>query len=459
MAISASGIGSGIDIESIVTQLVAAEGSSKTLSLNKKEAVFQADLSAVALLKGALSEFESAVKGLSNKTAFQARTVDVPESAPYEINVNTTAAVGSYDVEVLSLAKSAKVRSAGFADKTETIGTGSLSISLGSSSFDITVDDSNKSLEGIRDAINEHTANPGIKASIIHVDDGYQLVLTSSQVGAENTISIDATDDDAADGFDLAQLATANLTTIQPAQDAQMKVDGQLVTRNRNRFSDVITGVTFDLKKPSEPGKSEIFEVKLDEESIKTKVSDFVKAYNDLNKIMTDLGGYNPDTKEAGQLQGDSGLRAIKSQIRNAMSSAIDEEGLNFSSLASIGIKTNKEGILESDSSKLDEVIASDFNAIANLFSSENGLAKKIGKTLTGFLESNGILGSRTKSIEGRLKGVESDRDNLSKRLATIEARYRKQFGAMDALVANLNSTGAFLAQQLQNLPGPRILK
>ncbi len=459
MAISASGIGSGIDIESIVTQLVSAEGASTTFRLNKKEAVYQADLSAVGLLKSALSEFQSAVKGLSNKTAFQARTAEVPEAAPYEIDVNTTAATGSYSIEVLSLAKAAKVRSAGFSDKSETIGTGALSISLGSSSFDITVDDSNKTLEGVRDAINEHAANPGITASIIHVDDGYQLVLTSNQVGEENTIGIEATDNDAADGFDLTQLSTANLTTIQPAQDAQMKVDGQIVTRNRNRFSDVITGITFDLKKPSEVGESEVFDVKLDEDSIKTKVSEFVKSYNELNKIMTDLGAYDPETKEAGQMQGDSGLRAIKSQIRNVMSSAVNEEGLNFSSLASIGIKTNKEGILESDSSKLGEVIGSDFNAIANLFSSENGLAKTIDKTLSGFLESNGILGSRTKSIETRIKGVETDREILSKRLATIEARYRKQFGAMDALVSNLNSTGAFLAQQLQNLPGPRILK
>jgi flagellar hook-associated protein 2 len=439
--------------------LVAAEGSPTTLRLNKKEAVYQADLSAVGLLKAALSEFQTAVKGLSNKTVFQARTVDVPEDAPFEINVNTTAATGSYDVEVLSLAKAAKVRSAGFADKSETIGTGSLSISLGGSSFDITVDESNKSLEGIRDAINENTANPGITASIIHVDDGYQLVLTSDKVGEENTIEITATDDDAADGFDLGQLATANLTVIQPAQDAQMKVDGQIVTRNRNRFSDVITGVTFDLKKPSEPGESERFEIKLDEDSIKTKVSEFVTAYNDLNKIMTSLGAYDPETKEAGQMQGDSGLRAIKSQIRNVMSNAIEGEGVSFSSLASIGIKTNKEGILESDGAKLSEVIGSDFNAIANLFSSENGLAKKIDKTLSGFLESNGILGARTKSVETRLKGVESDRETLAKRLTVIEARYRKQFGAMDALVASFNSTGAYLAQQLDNLPGPRILK
>jgi flagellar hook-associated protein 2 len=158
-------------------------------------------------------------------------------------------------------------------------------------------------------------------------------------------------------------------------------------------------------------------------------------------------------------MQGDSGLRAIKSQIRSVMSNAVEGDGLSFSSLASIGIKTNKEGVLESDASKLSEVIGIDFNAIANLFSSENGLAKNIDKTLSGFLDSDGILGARTKSVETRLKGVESDRETLAKRLAVIEARYRKQFGAMDALVAGFNSTGAYLAQQLDNLPGPRILK
>jgi len=459
MAISSSGIGSGIDIESLVSQLVAAEGQPATLRLNKQEAVFQADLSAVGLLKAALSEFQTAVKGLADKTAFQERTATTETDSPFEITAGTTAVSGSYDIEVVALAKAAKVRSAGFTAETDTIGTGTLDISLGASSFSITIDDTNKSLAGIRDAINKDESNPGITASIINVDGGHQLVLSSNQEGAENTIDIVATDNDGADGFDLTQLSTANLTTIQAAQDAQMKVDGQMVTRNRNRFSDVITGITFDLKKVSTDGEASNFKVELNDGSVKSKVFEFVAAFNDLSKVMDGLGSYDPNTKVAGQLQGDPGLRAIKNQIRQVMSSPIGESGLTYTSLASIGIKTSEAGVLENDLTKLDEVISADADAIANLFASDNGLATTLDTILSGFLKTDGMLGSRTTALEGRIKALADDRGNLERRLTSIEARLRKQFGAMDSLVANLNSTSSFLAQQLENLPGPRILK
>ncbi len=219
------------------------------------------------------------------------------------------------------------------------------------------------------------------------------------------------------------------------------------------------TILTFDLKKVSEVGVADAFEVELNDGALKSKVFDFVKAYNDMADIMKNLGGYNPDTKEAGQLQGDPGLRSIQAQIRKIMTSSIEGSGLAFSSLSSIGITTNKEGVLVNDLSKLDEVIKGDINSLSSFFSSEGGLSEKLDTALKGYLATDGLLTTREEGIQSRIKDIAVDRENLSRRLLSIESRYRKQFGAMDALVAQLNSISTFLAQQLENLPGPRILK
>ena len=165
------------------------------------------------------------------------------------------------------------------------LGAGTLTLGLGASSFTISVA-SDTTLAGIRDAINKASDNPGIKATIIKVDSGSQLVLTSDKVGAINAITIGATDTDALDGNDLTRLATASMTSIQTASDAVIYVDGQKVTKDSNSFSDVISGVTIALKK-ADPLKTETLSIELDKESAKSKVNDFIKAYNALASTMS----------------------------------------------------------------------------------------------------------------------------------------------------------------------------
>ena len=172
---------------------------------------------------------------------------------------DSSAVAGSFAIKVEQLAQSAKMRSGDFSSDTALPGAGTLTIGLGVSSFTISVA-SDTTLAGVRDAINQASDNPGIKATIIKVDSGSQLVLTSDKVGAANAINIGATDTDAADGNDLTRLATASLTSIQTASDAIIYVDGQKVTRADNSFSDVISGVTISLKK-ADPLKTEALSI------------------------------------------------------------------------------------------------------------------------------------------------------------------------------------------------------
>jgi len=459
MAITAGGIGSGLDIEGLVSQLVAAEGQPALFRLDTKEARLQADLSAFGSLKSALSTFQDSVAALNDLEAFQARKAISSNSELFSASADSTAVAASYDIEVIQLAEAEKRRSGNFADDAEVVGTGTLDITLGADTFQLTIDGTNNTLAGIRDAINDATENPGVAASIINVDDGVggtiaRLVLTSDTVGATNTIGIVVDDDDLtdADTSGLSQLATANLTTIQAAQDAKIEVDGQTATRSSNGFSDVISGVTFDLAK-AEVGTVETLTVELDTGSVKGKVNTFVAAYNSLADTMKSLAAFDADSGAAGALQGDATLRSVQSQIRQTLTTAVS--GLDTGTLTEIGVTTDETGHLKVDSEQLDSVLSSDFTSISQLFASENGLANTLDTLLDNYIGTTGSLNTRTEGLQTRIGLMSDDRERLDRRLSALDARYRAQFTAMDVLVGQLQALGGYLTQQLANLPKP----
>jgi len=450
-AITSAGLGSGLDIEGLVSKLVASEGQPASVRLATKEAKLQADLSALGSLKSALSVFQTSVQGLKDISAFQARTATSGNTDLFTVAANSSAVAGSFSIKVEQLAQPAKLRSGDFSSDTAVLGAGTLAISLGTNSFNISVA-GDTTLAGIRDAINQATDNPGIKATIIKVDSGSQLVLTSDKVGAANAISIAATDADALDGNDLTRLATASLTSIQTASDAIIYVDGQKVTKDSNSFSDVISGVTFTLKK-ADLSKTENLSIALDKDSAKSKVNEFIKAYNALAGAMSGLSTYNAETKQASRLFGDSTLRGVQNQIRQVLENPVSGVP-GASTLAEIGIKTNKNGVLELDATKLDSIINSNFESVSQLFASTDGLSKRFDNVLKNYLSSDGALSSRVEGVNKQIRGITDQRQNLNIRLAALESRYRKQFTAMDALVGQLQATGSYLSQQLDNLPG-----
>ena len=454
MAITAGGIGSGLDIDSLVSQLVAAEGKPTLVRLDTKEARLQSDLSAYGALKGALSKFQDSITALNDISAFQARKSTSSNSDLFIAPADNTAVAGVYDIEVTQLAQAAKFRSGDgeFTASTDVVGTGTLDLTLGIDTFQITIDDSNKTLEGIRDSVNAATDNPGITASIINVDGGTQLVLSSNKVGLANTIDVVAVETLPNDGSGLALLATASLSVVDAAQDAKIKVDGQTATRDSNSFSDVIAGVTFNLKK-AEPATIETLTIELDADSVKSKVNSFVAAYNSLADTMNSLSSYNADTGVAGALQGDSALRGVQSQLRQMISSSVS--GLDFSTLAEIGVTTDESGHLTVNTTDLDEVIAADFTNVSQLFASDNGLANSLDVILEGYIATNGILDARTDGIQTSIDSIGEDRLRLDRRLLALETRYRAQFTAMDLLVGQLQALGGYLTQQLANLPKP----
>ncbi len=454
MALSAGGIGSGLDVNNIVSQLMTLERRPLD-ALEEHERELESELSAFGQIKSALSSFQSAMSGLSSSSKFKVFSATSSDESVFTATSGTSAVAANYNVRVDLLAQNHKLAAAAFADTdTTTAGTGTLTLSVGGNSFDVTVDGTNNTLAGLRDAINNDENNTGISASIVTDVTGNRLVFTSNDSGAANNIVITAADGDGnhTDNAGISQFVygagTDNLTQTQIAQDATILVDGLTVKSASNTVTGAIQGVTLNLKKVTNPAV-ETLTIARDDDKIKENVQEFISAYNSLKSTISKYGG-----KEA-ELQGDSGLLSIERQIASVLNTPAS--GLDYSYLSELGITTQEGGDLALDSSELEEALNSNFDGVANFFADgTEGFAFRLDAVATSLLETDGLIDGREESINSRIKSVQDRQDNFEFRLELIEQRYFKQFSALDSLIVELNSTSDYLSQQLKNLPGAR---
>lgn len=459
--ITSPGIGSGLDVNSIVQSLVSAQGAPQSALLDRKEGGFQVELSALGTLKSALSEFRATLDGLKDLSDFQGRKTQSSNAKLFTASATEAAVSGSYEVEVLAMATNHKVASAGFANSNAAVGTGTLTIQSGSNILNLTIDDSNKSLAGIRDAINNAEDNPGVTATIVQVDDGLggtesRLVLSAAESGTANAITVSVTGDgdgNDADAAGLSALASANLTELRAAADAQVKIDGLSVTADGNQIEGAIEGVTLDLV-DAEPGTIETLEVSLDKAKIRSAIGEFVDNYNALVDSIGELTGYDADSGASGALFGDSMTRHISSQLYRTISDSVEVGDSPLNTLASIGVTFDRTGRLEADFTKLDEAMASNFDDVGKLFAGDDGIASRLDDYLDNYLTSGGTIQSRTEGLNARIEDVGESRVRLQDQLSRAEARYRAQFQALDLIMGQMQTTSSYLSQQLSNLPG-----
>ena len=452
MSISSAGIGSGIDVNTLITQLVEAEGVDKSNRLDFNEAEYLGDISAFGSLKSALSIFQGAVRDLQDTADFQLRSALSSNDEVFTATADETADVSQYGIEVVQLAQAHKlITTSGFAD-TDTIGDGTLTFTQGADSFSLTID-ATDTLTDIRDAINAANDNTGVSASIINVDSGQQLVFTATSSGLDNAITITAVDSDGenSDEFGLSRLVNAQLNTPSAAQDGQIKVDGQLISSNNNTFSDVLDGITINAVSV---GAGEQLTVAQDREAITFKIDTFIANYNGLVDTFNTLGSYDAATESAGLLLGDSTLRGISTLIRQEISSSVTGLTGPFSTLAELGITTDEEGKLSLNSETLNTALDSNFDQVGQLFAASNGIANTLDMAIEGYIGSNGIIDSRTAGIQVSVDDIADQREALDRRLVSLESRLLSQFTAMDILVSSLQNQSNFLTQQLANLPG-----
>ena len=389
--LASPGIGSGLDVNGIVNQLMALERRPLT-SLDSKEAKQQTQLTAFGSLKGAIVSFQSSVAALANPAKYAAIAANLADTSLANVSATSAAVTGSHSVEIQTLAQEQKLKSANFPTTSTIIGSGTITIQFGTydggtftlnpdkATQSITISSNNSSLDGIRDTINQ--ANAGVTASIVNDGTGNRLVIASKDTGLSNALKITTTDADTnnIDNSGLSQLAydastggTSNLTETVAASNATLVIDGISISKASNKITDAIEGVTLDLLKTN-LGTTTTLNLSRDTTGIQSAVSSFVKSFNDLNKTITDLSKYDATTKQASILTGDSTVRSIQTKIRSTISDPLTTAGGGLSLLSEIGVSFQTDGTLKFDSTKLSTVLSDSTKDVSTLFAS-------IGKT------------------------------------------------------------------------------
>lgn len=388
--LSSPGLGSNLDVNSIVNQLMALERR-PLAGIAREQGAYQAQLSAYGMLKGALSSLQGTVQNLDSVTTFRGMKASSADATVVGASATSGAGVGSYSIEVLQLAQQHKLNSAAFTDATSTVGSGMLTFQFGSydsggntftlnstkAAQNVVIAEGQSTLSGIRDAVNN--AGIGVTASIVNDGGGSRLVFASKDSGAANSVKISIADADGnhTNASGLSQLAydpTAsagagkNLTQSLAAQDASLRVDGIGVTSASNTVSSAIEGVSLNLVKAA-PGTNVNVQVARDSATVKTGVESFVRAYNDFNKTVSDLIAYDPATKQGGLLQGDTVAIGVQRGLRMTLNNAIAGLSGNITRLSQIGVSYQKDGSLTLDAAKLQSAIDKNFEDIAGLFS------------------------------------------------------------------------------------------
>jgi len=429
--ISSLGVGSGLDLGSIISGLVDAERAPTENRLSFEEQKLTTELSAFGLLKSSLSSFQSSLSGLNSSTAFDAKKISLSDSDIFSTAVENFADTGSFSVEVNQLAKAhslATSAASAFTSVNDTIGTGTLTVQFGTTvtnpsyaftadtarspqSIIVSAENNNTTLTGLRDYINDN--DYGFSASIVDDGNGYRLLFTSKETGAENSMEITVTDDLDADNTDDAGLsrlafnASAQSSMLQTvaAQDALLSINGLDITRDSNTVDGAINGVTLNLEK-ADPGNIVNLSVDEDRATIKGSIEGFVEGYNALIENINQLTAYNPDSDTAGVLIGDFTVRSVSSQVRSALFSSVSTLQGDIQSLIDIGIKTSANGTLEIDSSILDDALLNSPRDVEALFSlqgrtTDNGIRylSSTDETLSGdysvnitSIQSQGVL-------------------------------------------------------------------
>jgi flagellar hook-associated protein 2 len=450
MAISSPGIGSNLDINSIVTQLMSIERQ-PLVQLDTKEASFQAQLSAYGNLKGALSAFQTSVTALNSVSRFQARTVTSSDQAVATATATSIATVGSFSLNVSQLAQTQAIVAAGQASASASIGAGAsttISFQFGTitggtltngvytgatftqdgtqSSGTVTISAENNSLTGIKDAING--ANVGVTASI--VGDGsatpYRLVLQSNSTGANRSMKISVTGEAAISNllsYDPA--AAQNMTQTLAAQDAAFTVNGLALTSRTNTVSTALQGVNLTLAKAG----TSTLTVARDTNSVQTAVAAFVKAYNDVDATLDQLASFNPETRQAGPLNGDFAVRSIQAQLRSVLGDSLGS-GLSISNLSQLGISFQRDGSLSLDTAKLQSALSG--NAAEDIA----GAFTATGKTTDSLVN---FLGATAASTPGRYALNVSTLATQGTLVGSAAANLTITQGSNDSLAVNVD--------------------
>jgi len=393
--ISSLGIGSGLNVNSIISQLMAVQNEPVTELTNRQNSD-QATVSTYGLLKSALGQFQTALQGLTDTSQYQTVNATLADPTVATATATSSAAAGTYYLNVSTLAQSQTLITAGQASTNTPIGSGSTStitFNFGTisgtatngqyaagatftgagASKTVTIDSTDNSLSGIAQAIN--AANIGVTASIINDGSasGNRLSLTSTSTGAANSMQISVSGDAALQSLlNEDPAGTQNLTQTSAAQNASFTLNGLAITSASNSDSTTLPGVTLNLLKTTTAPTT--LTVAQDTSGTITAINSFVSAYNAVQSFISKDTSYDATTKTAGPLQGQNDVNNILIQIQSILDTPVSGASSKLANLAQVGVTFNSDGSLSADNAKLQAALTSNPNALASMFAS-NGSA------------------------------------------------------------------------------------
>ncbi|HGX3840528.1 TPA: flagellar filament capping protein FliD [Escherichia fergusonii] len=457
------GVGSNLPLDTLLTNLTTAEKKRLT-PITQQQSSNTARLTAFGTLKSSLEKFQTANTALNDAALFKSTTV-VSSSTDLTVSTTAGAAAGIYKISVSQLAQAQSIR-------TTTPVTDSKAIQGNSNSertlvikqdgkdkpLEIKLTSEQTSLEGLRDAINN--ADGGVSASIVKVkDNDYQLVLTSSETGLENQMSVSVQGDDKLNqfiSFNNPDVTGNNVEQIVEAQDAKLSVNGINIERSSNTITDAPQGITLNLTKVVD---DVTITVNKSDEKSTSAIKAWVEAYNSLVDTIgsltkytaVDPGAEKQDTSN-GALLGDSTVRTIQTGIRGKFSASANSG--NFQTLSQIGItQDGTTGKLKIDDDKLKKALSEHSVDVQQLLvgdGKETGITTKIAGLVKGYLADDGIIDSAQDSINSTLKKLTKQYLSVSASIDDTIARYQAQFTQLDTMMSKLNNTSTYLTQQFE---------
>lgn len=458
---SSPGIGSNLDVKSIVSQLVAIE--KQPLDKLKLEAsATQAKISTFGQIKSLVSTLSDAAARLASVTGWNAVTASSSDAT-----FVTASAIGgtqptSFDVQVQTLAKAQATHSAALLPVGGAVGAGTIRLELGTWSgaiftagsgtpVDLTIS-ATDTVADIASKING--ANAGVTATILSDASGDRLLLRGKNTGAAAGFNLSVTSDadaNTTDALGLSRLVNGSVTD-QAAQDAAATINGIAVTSSTNTFANKVAGVTFTAVKQT-TGPVTIT-IDKDTSQVQKNIQAFVDAYNAVNGVLNEATKYDAGTKTAGLLQGDSTTLSLQSALRTAAQSVRTGSSV-FSRLSDIGIEALQGGNLQVNTTKLSAAMSNNMDELKAMFSTSasdtsQGFGVRFKNLLTGMLGStDGFFANKDAALKRALASNSDQQTRVNKRASSVEAALNAKYSALDAQMSKLNSLNSYITQQI----------
>lgn len=465
MAISSTGIGSGLDVSSIISQLTAIE-KQPLKALQTKATKLQTQLSTISQVQSQVAVLASAATKLSSVLDWKGITASSSNSSAVTVSATTAATPSSFNVEVTALAKAQSVAmpttvgSPALPASTDQLGYGKLTIQVGSKTpIDVTIADGKGTLTDIAKAINA-TSGVGVTATVMNDGTGKQnLLIRSNSTGTDGAFSITATEGTGGtisvpSNLSRLSFVTGNyaMTSTQSAQNAGVTVNGVAVSSQTNSFANVVPGVSLTAAQlTTQPA---VVTVARDTATINKNVQDFITAYNALNASLADATKYDATTGAAGVLQGDSVATGLGSALRRLMGTSVNS-GSTYTRASELGITAALGGALSLDAAKLNNAMAADQENTQKFFTAfngsdaKNGFGVRVKDFVNGLLSASGSVTNKANAIQKALDTNSAAQTTVNAKASLFEERLKKQYSMLDKKMASLTALNSYVAQQV----------